>query len=207
MKLFKLKLLVLAACLLAASSAFASLSYNVSVDTSSLTGNDGYLYFQFAPGNFAQDASVTISGFSVLDGSLSAEAPVLNGGASGLLPGISIANSSGLNDYTQGIHFGTSFAFNLLLDGPAVNAPNGTALGGSSFLLALSRNADGSAPLLSGDGTLLTLDLATDGTALANTAAPQVAASQAAQTPIPAAAWLLGSGLMGLVGLRRRKQQ
>jgi hypothetical protein len=26
-------------------------------------------------------------------------------------------------------------------------------------------------------------------------------------TPIPAAAWLLGSGLLGLVGIRRRKEK
>jgi hypothetical protein len=205
MKLLKLKLLVVAAIMLAASSAFASLSYNVSVDTSSLSG-DGYLYFQFAPGNSAQDASASISGFNVAGGSLFTDAPVLNGGASGVLPTISIANSSGLNDYTQGIHFGNSFAFTLLLDGPAVNAPNGSALGGSSFLFALSTNADGSGALLSSDGTLLTLDLDTHGAATANVAASQVTAD-VTPTPVPAAAWLLGSGLMGLVGLRRRKQQ
>ena len=68
MKLLKIKVLVIAAIMLAASSAFASLSYNVSVDTSTLFGNDGYLYFQFAPGNSAQDASASISNFNVAGG-------------------------------------------------------------------------------------------------------------------------------------------
>jgi hypothetical protein len=38
------------------------------------------------------------------------------------------------------------------------------------------------------------------------TATTQILASEASATPtpIPAAAWLLGSGLMGLVGIRRR---
>jgi hypothetical protein len=44
----------------------------------------------------------------------------------------------------------------------------------------------------------LTLTLNSDGTTTVNASAPVT-------TPIPAAAWLLGSGLMGLVGLRRRK--
>jgi hypothetical protein len=35
--------------------------------------------------------------------------------------------------------------------------------------------------------------------------APTPHASDATPTPIPAAAWLLGSGLMGLMGIRRRK--
>ena len=32
------------------------------------------------------------------------------------------------------------------------------------------------------------------------------ATTTATATPIPAAAWLLGSGLMGLVGIRRKMQ-
>ena len=61
----------------------------------------------------------------------------------------------------------------------------------------------GLTPLVTGDGNLLSISLANDGTA-------QVASfdttAQGTPTPIPAAAWLLGSGLMGLAGIRRRKQ-
>ena len=45
---------------------------------------------------------------------------------------------------------------------------------------------------------LLDLTTNTDGTTTVNYVAPTAA------TPIPAAAWLLGSGLMGLFGMRRK---
>ncbi|WP_425389242.1 VPLPA-CTERM sorting domain-containing protein [Desulfobulbus elongatus] len=37
--------------------------------------------------------------------------------------------------------------------------------------------------------------------------APGIPESAASPVPVPAAAWLLGCGLMGLVGLRRKAQQ
>lgn len=47
---------------------------------------------------------------------------------------------------------------------------------------------------------IATWTLAADGTLSFNGTEPQVSA-----VPIPAAAWLLGSGLLGLVGVARRK--
>jgi hypothetical protein len=55
---------------------------------------------------------------------------------------------------------------------------------------------------VSGTGVkVASLTLNTDGSTTVNYQAPT------AQTPLPAAAYLLGSGLMGLVGIRRKKNK
>ena len=49
MKVMKLQLLIIAFVLLIAGSAFASLSYDITINTSSLDGQGGYLYLQYDP--------------------------------------------------------------------------------------------------------------------------------------------------------------
>lgn len=68
MKFMKIKLLIIAVIMFAASSAFASLSYEVTVNTSSLAGDTGYLYLQYEGIN-AVASTATVSNF-VTDGSL-----------------------------------------------------------------------------------------------------------------------------------------
>lgn len=202
MKFMKIKLLVIALIMFAASSAFASLSYDVSVDTSSLSGL-GYIYMQYNTAvnqvgtttayvqNFATDGTLGSTVASTLPG-------VNSSNVSGVLPA-TVSFTNGIVqtvDYNQAITFGNSFHFSLLL-------PNSTASNaGSNFTLWLAADAAGT-PLKTDDGLLLTIGLNADGTA---TALIADAGTTATPTPIPAAAWLLGSGLMGLVGLRRRKE-
>ena len=57
MKFMKIKLLIIAVIMFAASSAFASLSYDVTVDTSSLNGTSGYLYLVYGGMNQALSTS------------------------------------------------------------------------------------------------------------------------------------------------------
>ena len=91
MNFLKIKLLVIAVMMFAASSAFASLSYNVSIDTSSLAlaGDSGYLYLQYNPLNGAA-STATVANF-VTDGTLATSndgVDVVNGTAvTGTLPG------------------------------------------------------------------------------------------------------------------------
>ncbi len=59
-------------------------------------------------------------------------------------------------------------------------------------------------PFLNEDGTLDVTLKATDGDFWFNSAKLRVEAMDLVATPIPAAAWLLGSGLVGLAGVRRR---
>jgi len=200
MHLMKIKLLVIAVIMLAASSAFASLSYDVTIDTTKFgaAGQDGYLYFQFNPGGDSyQAATASVTAFST-DGVLGAQDTVniMNGSAvTGTLPGtVTLANTNAINDYNHAIHFGNTMTFTVVFDGTAVTAPNGS-LNGSLFTLDLFKDASGLSPYLNdvGYSTAIALNLNTDGTV-----------SDVTPTPIPAAAWLLGSGLMGLAGIRRR---
>jgi hypothetical protein len=204
MKFMKIKLLVIALIMFAASSAFASLSYDVTVDTSSLAGDTGYLYLQYTPAN-AVSSTATVSNF-VTDGALGAQSlNVVNGSAvTGTLPGaVVFANTNGINDYNHAITFGTSINFSLLF----ASTPGTPAGGVSTFSLGLFSDEGGLTPLLNTSGanagTLLMVNLMNDGTTSSQALVSQAAATP---TPIPAAAWLLGSGIMGLAGIRRRKQ-
>jgi len=200
MKFLKLQLLIVALITFIASSAFAALSYTVSVDTTSLSGTDGYLYFQYLPVSGA-DSVATVSSFTT-NGQIAPDpsANVVDGSAvSGQLPGsVAFANTNGVNDYNHAIHFGNTVSFLLSLSDPA---PGGQAGGSSTFSLGLFSDEGGLAPLVTGSGTLFTVSLLNDGSSTT-----QIMANEATvtPTPIPAAAWLLGSGLMGLAGIRRR---
>jgi hypothetical protein len=203
MNFLKIKLLVVAAIIFAASSAFADFSYQVTVDTSSLVGTSptGYLYLDYMPGFVAPVASTaTISNFTT-DGTLGAQdfAYIYNGSAvSGSLgSSVVFANSNPNNDYNQAITFGSSLSFLVSLHG----STSATA-DASSLSLYLFGDAAGTTPLMTAYGQIANISLNNDGTASAVSFAPQ---ADVTPTPIPAAAWLFGSGLMGLAGIRRRQ--
>jgi hypothetical protein len=211
MNFLKIKLLVIAVIMFAASSAFASLSYEVTVDTSSLatTVGNGYLYLQYG-GIDAVTSTATVSNF-VTDGILAAApspAGTLGGSTGTLNTGTgTVAFTSGAaygtTDYNHGIQFGNALSFLVSF----ASTPGGTAGGASTFSLALFGNADGTNPLLNTTdpiiaGTGVMVNLMNDGTTSATSLDSTAAATP---TPIPAAFWLLGSGLMGLVGMKKRK--
>jgi hypothetical protein len=189
MKRHMMKLRVVAAIMFAATSAFADYSYNFDVNTSSISGQTGYLELQFNPGLNSGTASAVVSNFTS-DAAIGAS--ILTGGVTGALPGaVTINNTTGWNDYFQAVTFGNGAHFSLNLAGNADN----------SFGLSFY-GADGVTPLLTSDpsGFATTIDMTANG-AVINSNSSQVTV---AATPIPAAAWLFGSGLMGLAGIRRK---
>jgi hypothetical protein len=210
MKFMKIKLLVIAVIMFAASSAFASLSYDVTVNTTSLDGQTGYLYFQYTSTANAVASTATVSNFTT-DGTLGAQdtTDVANGSAvSGTLPGnVVFANTNTVNDYNHAITFGNSLSFLVTFAStPSSKTPSAI----STLSLAIFGDAFGATPLLNTNpanpndaGTVAAVNLNNDGTTSAQSLD---ASASATPTPIPAAAWLLGSGLMGLFGMRKKTQ-
>ena len=55
--------------------------------------------------------------------------PANSGDVSGALPGtVTLVNDTPFNDDLQPFTFGNSFSFVVVLSGPALNSPNGTAM-------------------------------------------------------------------------------
>jgi len=138
----------------------AQQSYHVTANTSSLSGTAGFLDFQFAKGNAfdALDATAVLSNV-LTDGTLDT-ASTVSGDASGILPGtVAIKNTGNFNDLYQGFTFGTSFSFDLIFSGAALN-PALPSSYGSTFAFSLFAS-DGTTPLLTTDpnGTALTVNL------------------------------------------------
>jgi hypothetical protein len=95
MKLLKVKLLVIAALMVTANSAFASYEVDFSVDTSSLVNTAGHIDFQFNPGNdFMGAATTSITNYTPSVSLIGA--PMLTGSAYNSLPGtVIISNIDG----------------------------------------------------------------------------------------------------------------
>lgn len=172
-------------------------SYQVSVNTSTLSGQGGNLDFQFNPGGIgAESATATITNFQMIGGILSQPA-VLTGDAVGSLPGtLTLDNGTAYNDAFQGFTYGNRFGFLLTLSGQALDSPGGTF--GSSFALSLY-DAAGITPLLTTDpnGSVLTVNLNTSGTTTAQTfpqsptnSTPVATATLVSPVPEPSSFWL-----------------
>ena len=145
------------------------ITYNVFVLSSSISGNSGYLDFQFNPGSGVQAAAVDITNFGYSDGGPNGP-PVLTGGASGdLATSVHIDNTGGLNDYLQSWTFPLLFQFTITFSGPALSSPDGTST--DTFGLALY---DPSFNPQLNDGSqgdfILTIDVNSDGSTTPNLA-------------------------------------
>lgn len=196
MKLLNVFVLICAGLFASVASAQ---SYLITVDTSELAGTDGYVNFQFNPADLtapAADASILqwIGSTTLLD------APLIEGNVTGSLPGtVTMNNGTAFNDYFHATQFGDAFSFIVQFSGDVSPVALGT-----SFALALYA-ADGATPLLTDDlsGSLVRFELGAPGvTYLAYSSAVQVT-----PVPLPAAAWLLLSGIVTLAGAARSRRR
>ena len=206
--MFKTTFLLLVLLFGAVGSAMADgLTYDVTVDTSSIAGTSGSLDFQFNPGALVtQTANLQIEDFTS-DGTLGGS--ILTGDAVGGLPGtVSLDNLTGFNDYFTGFTYGSTLSFLLNLSGPAVTSPDGISTSGSEFAFSMFSDAGGTLPVLTSDsvnGYALTAGINLDGTATITNNSTQLAVTTPiTAAPEPSMLLLLGSGLTSLIFLRRK---
>jgi hypothetical protein len=168
-------LMPLLALLLPISVSAATITYNVTVDTSSVAGTAGSLDLNFNPGPLVvQPASLQISNFST-DGSVGSGA-VLTGDVSGSLPsGLTFDNGTAFNDYFGTFTYGSTLSFSLIFSGEALNAPDGMATSGSTAALSMFSDPGGSSPVLTNDtadGFAFTINVNLDGATRINGFSP-----------------------------------
>lgn len=184
----------LAAALLAvaiAGSANAAFVQSFSYDTSSVAGNQGYIEFEFNPLASYEHGSAAVYYFS--DGSGTVGQVIDREGTNlGTLTGdpadpnnLNFSAVPPLSRYVQSIVFGNSISFTVSI-----------CCSDSLFSLALQDEFRASLLTTNSNGHLLEITSGGDCNTCTVNSTP---------TPVPTAAWLLGSGLLGLVGLRRRQ--
>jgi len=204
-------LLLIAAFLCFASMASAApITYDVTVDTSSISGTAGSLDFNFNPGPLVtQTASLQILDFTsdgVLGGS-----PSLTGDVAGALPStLTFDNGTGFNDYFEGFTFGSILSFQVSLYGPALSSPDGTSTSGSTFAFSMFSDAAGTIPALTSDttdGFAFTVDVNLDGTTtVTNFSAQTTVVPATPEVPEPGTLPLMAAGIGLCLAFRFRRQ-
>jgi hypothetical protein len=192
-------------------AAFASASpivYNVTVDTSSITGTEGALDFNFNPGPLVtQSASLQILDFTS-DGMLAGACPCAMGDVTGQLPGtLTFDNGVFFNDYFDDFTFGTTISFEVSLYGAALSSPDGVSTSGSAFAFSMFSD-QGLTPALTADtndGFAFTAQVNLDGTTTVTNFSSQTAVTQqggGSSVPEPASLALSAVALIWVGALR-----
>ena len=198
MRIRKLLFAALLLCLTVSASA-ATVTYDVTINTSSVAGTAGSLDFNFSPGPYqTQASSLQILGFSS-DGFL-ASSPELTGDVSGALPStVTFDNGTGYNDYFEGFTYGSTLSFDVSLYGSALSSPNGVSTSGSTFAFSMYSDAAGTIPVLTSDttdGFAFTVNVNLDGSTTATNYSDQTnVESPSSAVPEPNNLLLVATGL------------
>jgi hypothetical protein len=186
--------------------------YDVTVDTSSISGTAGSLDFNFNPGlSMTQFASLQLLNFAS-DGTLAGACPCGTGDVSGQLPAtVTFDNGTGFNDYFDDFTFGTTLSFDVSLYGPALSAPDGVSTSGSTFAFSMFSDAAGTIPALTTDalnGFAFTIDVNLDGTTtVTHFSSPTTVFPETTSTPEPGSLALMITGICLLWALPFAQQR
>jgi hypothetical protein len=192
------------------------ITYNITVNTSSISGTMGSLDFNFNPGPLvSQAASLQILTFTS-DGTLAGACPCGTGDVSGQLPAtLTFDNGAGFNDYFDGFTYGTVISFAASLYGPALSSPDGVSTSGSTFAFSMFSDPAGTIPVLTADtteGFAVTIDVNLDGSTTATSYSSQTIVTPVGgiTAPEPGSVGTIGTGMAALILLglttRTRKQ-
>ena len=165
----------------AVSAIAAPITYDVTVNTSSINGTMGSLDFNFNPGSNSQFAQLQILNFTS-DGTLAGACPCRTGDVSGQLPGtLTFDNGTGLNDYFDDFTYGTTISFAVSLYGPALSSPDGISTYGSEFVFSMFSDPAGMTPVLTSDttdGFAFTINVNLDGSTTVTNYSAQTSVTQ-----------------------------
>ena len=182
-----------------------TVTYSVTVNTSSQAGNGGYIDLELNAGSLgAQDITAVVNGFNgavLIPGDPNNQAS----GTTGSLPGpLSFDNQTG-NDYFEALTFGNELSFLVTLSGDGVSTSGAsTSNSGTIFQLEFLDSGQNNF-LFSNDpnGIAAEIDVAADGT-LSSAGQPGVSV---AATPEPATLSLVGlAGVLVRVAQRRKQR-
>lgn len=208
----KCRLLFGGLLLFAVSASASPVTYDVTVNTSSIAGDQGSLDFNFNPGPLeTQAASLQILGLSS-DGTL-AGGPALTGDVGGALPStVTFDNGTVFNDYFEGLTYGSTLSFDLSLYGPALSSPDGVSTSGSTFAFSMFSDAAGTIPALTNDttdGFGFIVNVNPDGSTTVTDYSDQTTVEPetgATTTPEPGSLLLVATGLIMIAALRLRRK-
>jgi len=191
----------------------APITYDVTVDSSSISGTAGSFDFNFNPGPLVtQSASLQILSFAS-NGTL-AGPPTVIGDVAGALPAtLTFDNGTAFNDYFEGFTFGSTLSFQVSLFGPALSSPDGTSTSGSTFAFSMFSDAAGTMPVLTSDtvnGFAFTINVNLDGTTTVTNSSAQttvVPATGPPAVPEPGTLPLMVAGIGLWLAFRFRLQR
>jgi hypothetical protein len=194
LKSFFLRAMLALAVACGAGPVLASTTYHVSIDTSTLSGQSGYLDFLFLGlGN----ATAATAQLSKLSGNFTSSSFALGDASGSTASGIAIANGSAWNEFGIWANFGALYAFDVSFD----LAPDLAA--GTTLSVAL---LDDQFAYLGTSGDIVTFALQ-PGLADTVTADSQFAAVSISPVPEPSSVLLMIAGMLLLAGVAWRRSR